>query len=147
MTLTWWKQNKYRSCDGIICDGSVRSGKTVCMALSFVLWSMERFENQRFALCGKTIESLRRNVTGLLPQWLEGICQIEERRSENRLTISMNGSRNDYYLFGGKDEGSYALIQQALDFFYHSLFKTGMQTAGYLFASQLSVYSDAKDRR
>ena len=111
MTLTWWKQNKYRSCDGIICDGSVRSGKTVCMALSFVLWSMERFENQRFALCGKTIESLRRNVTGLLPQWLEGICQIEERRSENRLTISMNGRRNDYYLFGGKDEGSYALIQ------------------------------------
>ena len=58
-----------------------------------------------------TIESLRRNVTGLLPQWLEGICQIEERRSENRLTISMNGRRNEYYLFGGKDEGSYALIQ------------------------------------
>ena len=118
--MTWWKQERFRGCDGIVCDGSVRSGKTMSMALGFVLWTMECFENQRFALCGKTIESLRRNVTALLPQWMEGICTFEERRSENRLVVTMGERRNEFYLFGGKDEGSYALIQ-------------GMTLAGVLF--------------
>ncbi|MCD7802092.1 MAG: PBSX family phage terminase large subunit [Clostridiales bacterium] len=120
LVLTWWKHPAFRSRDGIICDGSVRSGKTVSMAVGFLLWSMETFDRQRFALCGKTIESLRRNVSGLLPQWMEGLCSIEERRGENRLTVRMNGHENDYYLFGGKDERSYALIQ-------------GMTLAGVLF--------------
>ena len=31
-----------------------------------------RFDGQNFALCGKTIESLRRNVTTNLPTWLAG---------------------------------------------------------------------------
>jgi hypothetical protein len=47
------------------------------MAVGFLLWSMERFQGERFALCGKTIESLRRNVTDQLPQWLEGIFQFQ----------------------------------------------------------------------
>ncbi len=81
------------------------------MAVGFVLWSTERFENQQFAFCGKTIEALRRNVTDLLPQWMEGICSFSERRSENRLIITRNGRKNTYFLFGGKDESSYSLIQ------------------------------------
>ena len=109
--MTWWNRPKYRDKDGIICDGSIRSGKTVSMADGFVLWSMATFDRQTFALCGKTIESLRRNVVTLMPQWLEGIFTITERRSENKLTISLGEKSNTYYLFGGKDESSYALIQ------------------------------------
>ena len=59
--------------DGIICDGSIRSGKTVAMTVGFVMWAMRRFQGQNFALCGKTIESLRRNVTSNLPNWLAGV--------------------------------------------------------------------------
>lgn len=116
----WWKRPEFQGHDGLICDGSVRSGKTVCMAVGFVLWSMERFQNERFALCGKTIESLRRNVTSQLPRWLEGICTVEEKRSENRLVIRMGERENEFFLFGGKDESSYQLIQ-------------GMTLAGVLF--------------
>ena len=94
-----------------MCDGAVRSGKTVSLAVGFLLWSMTAFENQTFALCGKTIESLRRNVTNLLPRWLEGIFRLEEKRSENRITVWSGGRKNDYYLFGGRDESSSALIQ------------------------------------
>ena len=111
MTLTWWNRPKFKHYDGIICDGAIRSGKTVSMADGFVLWSMSCFENQNFAICGKTIESLRRNVITLLPQWLEGIFTITERRSENKLIISDGKRTNSYYLFGGKDESSYSLIQ------------------------------------
>lgn len=111
LTLTWWRRTEFAGYDGILCDGSVRSGKTLSMAVGFLLWSMERFDGGQFALCGKTVESLRRNVTNLLPQWLEGIFQLEERRSENRITVTGGGHRNNYYLFGGKDESSYAQIQ------------------------------------
>lgn len=109
--MTWWKRPDFQSRDGILCDGSVRSGKTLSMALGFVLWSLERFDRQRFALCGKTIESLRRNVTGQLPQWLEGLVTVEERRSENKIILRRDGRENEYFLFGGKDESSYQLIQ------------------------------------
>ena len=81
------------------------------MTDGFVLWSMENFDRQTFALCGKTIESLRRNVVTLMPQWLEGLCTVTERRSENKVVISLGNRSNSYYLFGGKDESSYALIQ------------------------------------
>ena len=70
--MTWWREPGAAELDGILCDGAVRSGKTVSMAVGFLLWSMTRFERQCFALCGRSVESLRRNVTNLLPQWTEG---------------------------------------------------------------------------
>ena len=81
------------------------------MADGFVLWSMTNFNGQNFAICGKTIESLRRNVISLMPQWLEGIFSITEKRSENKLIIRSGNTVNYYYLFGGKDESSYMLVQ------------------------------------
>ena len=90
------------------------------MSIGFICWSMTRFNNQKFAICGKTIEALRRNVISNLYQWLGGIFTILERRTENMLIISGGGKTNVYYLFGGKDESSYALIQ-------------GMTLAGVMF--------------
>lgn len=120
LTLTWWSRPSLEHYDGLICDGSIRSGKTVSMAVGFILWSMSRFDGQSFAICGKTIESLRRNVITLIPQWVEGIFTVTERRSENKLIISSGEATNTYYMFGGKDESSYALVQ-------------GMTLAGVLF--------------
>lgn len=81
------------------------------MAVGFVLWSMTRFSGGSFAICGKTIESLRRNVTTHLSQWLEGIFSVTEKRQENKLLITDGRRINTYYLFGGRDESSYTLIQ------------------------------------
>lgn len=81
------------------------------MAVGFVLWSMSQFDGQMFGICGKTIESLRRNVVLHLPHWLEGLLTISEKRSENLLSISGGGHTNRYFLFGGRDESSYMLIQ------------------------------------
>lgn len=111
LTLTWWRTAEFSRRDGILCDGSIRSGKTLSMAVGFLLWSMDRFQGERFAICGKTIEALRRNVTDHLPGWLEGIFEFSEKRSENRIVVTGNGHKNTYYLFGGKDESSYTLIQ------------------------------------
>lgn len=78
-----------QAADGLIADGSIRSGKTVSLSLSFVLWGMARFNGQNFALCGKTIASLRRNVVGVLKQMLTARgYTAAERRGDNLLIVT-----------------------------------------------------------
>ena len=111
--LTWWSaESKFKNRDAIICDGAVRSGKTFCMALSFIIWSFYDFYNSDFALCGKTIRSLRRNmITPIIPVLKSLGFVSEEKLSQNTMTVSYNGVKNRFYLFGGKDESSASLIQ------------------------------------
>lgn len=108
----WWKSELFSSMNGIICDGAVRSGKTLCMTLSFILWSMTSFNGAYFAVCGKTISSVRRNILGIINS-LNGIGGFgtAEKISENYIDISLGDIKNRYYIFGGKDESSASLIQ------------------------------------
>ena len=111
--LSWWTRGSpHRDRDAIVCDGAVRSGKTMCLGLSFVLWSMTRFRRQQFALCGKTTQSVRRNLLYSVLPVLESLgFQWEEKISRNWLKVRYGPVENTYFLFGGKDEGSAALIQ------------------------------------
>lgn len=111
--LTWWHPSSpYSTYDGIICDGAVRSGKTTCMSISFVAWSFYRFNDTSFAICGKTIASLKRNIiTSLVPKLRSLGFECKERLSENLIEIRYGKRRNRFYLFGGKDESSASLIQ------------------------------------
>ena len=112
LAMLWWQQPRFKDRDALICDGSIRSGKTLCMAVGFILWSMSCFTGQKFAICGKTIQSLRRNVILNLRDWVPPDLEIVEHRTENKLTISDGrGRENTYFLFGGRDESSYMLIQ------------------------------------
>lgn len=112
LTMKWWCSPEYRELDAIICDGAVRSGKTLSMSLGFVFWAGSTFSGGAFALCGKTVTSLRRNVvTPMLPMLKELGCVCTEKVSRNYIDISFSGRTNRFYLFGGKDEGSAALIQ------------------------------------
>lgn len=112
LAMLWWQQPKFLDRDAIICDGSIRSGKTVSMAVGFILWSMSRFNGQTFGFCGRTIQSLRRNVIIHLSDWVPPDLHIEEKQQEHKLIVSDGcGRENVYYLFGGRDESSYTLVQ------------------------------------
>lgn len=95
----------------LLCDGAVRSGKTLVMSLAFVLWAMSNFDETNFAICGKTVSSAERNI--LRPfQTIEGLpFDCKYKLSSRMLTVSCGRKTNHFYLFGGKDESSYALIQ------------------------------------
>lgn len=111
--LTWWcPSSPVKDKDGIIADGAIRSGKTLCMSLSYVLWAMESFNQQNFGMAGKTIGSFRRNVLF----WLKLILksrgyQVVDHRSDNLIVVSKGDTQNFFYIFGGKDERSQDLIQ------------------------------------
>jgi PBSX family phage terminase large subunit len=107
--------------DGIIADGAIRSGKTVAMETSFMIWSMETFNSRDFALCGKTIGSLRRNVLRDFIKIANGRgYEVTDKRSEHVITIKNGHIVNHYYYFGGRDEASQDVVQ-------------GMTLAGALF--------------
>ena len=110
--MTWLNRPGLKEYDGILCDGAVRSGKTVSLVVGFFLWSMSSFRGQTFALCGKTVGAMRRNITDHLGDWLGGILQFRESFSQNKLVVrDRAGHENTYYLFGGRDESACQLIQ------------------------------------
>lgn len=111
--LCWWhKDSPYANYNGIIADGAIRSGKTVSMAFSFVIWAMSNYDRYNFAMCGKTIASLRRNVLGTLKNQLRARgYTATERRADNLLVVTKGDVANSFYIFGGKDKSSQDLIQ------------------------------------
>lgn len=111
--LTWWLPNS-PACDmdGIIADGAIRSGKTLSMSLSYVMWAMETFDQQNFGMCGKTIGSFRRNVLFWLKLMLKSRgYRVADHRADNLVVVSRGSVENYFYIFGGKDERSQDLIQ------------------------------------
>lgn len=112
--LTWWTDNSpVKDKNGIIADGSIRAGKTLCMSLSFALWAMSKFNGQNFILAGKTVGAFRRNVLFWLKLMLRAQgYKIKDRRSDNLCEISKGEVINYFYIFGGKDERSQDLVQR-----------------------------------
>lgn len=111
--FTWWcRESPYSEYNGIIADGSIRAGKTVSMAISFILWAMASYDRQNFAMCGKTVGSFRRNVWN----WLRPVLhargyEIQEFRTSNTIIVNNGRVTNYFYIFGGRDESSQDLIQ------------------------------------
>lgn len=103
----------YTHYDALICDGAVRSGKTSVMSLSFFLWAMGNFNDCAFAFCGKSVGAVERNIITPLTsiRYLRSHFEIRYNRGGHVITARRGGRENRFYLFGGKDESSYALIQ------------------------------------
>ena len=103
----------YTNYDALIADGAIRSGKTVFMMLSFVDDAMRRYNNQRFGICGKTVDSTVKNV--IMPYiglaYAKDKYRIQWKRTDKILVVSDGRCENIFEVFGGRDESSFALIQ------------------------------------
>lgn len=103
----------YSKYDALICDGAVRSGKTSIMMWAFVRWAMENFSGQRFGICGKTVDSCTKNI--IVPFISMSLAKeryiVRWRRADKVLEVQRGAATNYFEVFGGKDEGSAALIQ------------------------------------
>jgi len=121
--LTWWNENSpHHDKDVIICDGSVRAGKTLIMSLSFILWAMETYDCESFGMAGKTISSFKRNVWFKLVQMLRGrgysVTKVPD--THDAFIVKKGDKENYFYIFGGRDERSQDLVQgfTAAGFFF-----------------------------
>lgn len=107
--LTWWTpESPHRDKDTIICDGSIRSGKTIAMITSFVQWSLFTHQNESFIIAGKSMGALKRNVLKPMFQILSALnISYYYNRSENFIEIGSN----TYYCFGANNESSQDVLQ------------------------------------
>lgn len=103
----------YSRYDSLICDGAVRSGKTSLMMVAFVDWAMREFSGQRFGICGKTVDSCVKNVVQpyLFLSYAKSRYVMRWKRADKVLEVRRGAATNYFEVFGGKDEGSAALIQ------------------------------------
>lgn len=103
----------YSEYDALIADGAIRSGKTSFMMVSFVNWAMENFNNQRFGLCGKTVDSCVKNLIApyIGMNYAKERYSLKWRRTDKILEVRRGEVTNIFEVFGGKDEASYMLIQ------------------------------------
>jgi PBSX family phage terminase large subunit len=106
-------QFPYTKYNSLICDGAIRTGKTTVMGISFISWSMNNFNGKNFGICGKTVKSAERNIIKELMKikYLRETYDMSYSSSNSLLTIKRGNVINYYYVFGGKDESSYQLIQ------------------------------------
>ena len=99
--------------DTLIADGAIRSGKTAFMTLSFVDDAMRRYNNQRFGICGKTVDSTVKNI--IMPylalSYAKDRYNIQWKRTDKIMVVSDGKRENIFEIFGGKDEASFMLIQ------------------------------------
>ena len=53
--IAWWMPGSGHEHDRImLADGAIRSGKTISMILSFLLWSLSSFRDADFIVAGVT---------------------------------------------------------------------------------------------
>jgi len=99
--------------DGIIADGTIRSGKTSVMTIAYILWAMNTFKNKAFIIASKSVTSAERNIIKPLMDivYLHKQFDIAYYRATNTLKVTRGNNTQYFYVFGGKDEASYQTVQ------------------------------------
>lgn len=103
----WWHRRP--DLDGVIADGSIRSGKTVSMDAGFLLWSQANFSDCRFIVAGQSVAAANRNVVGPMKRIMAEDLgwDFAHNRGDNVLTVGSN----EYHIFGAPNERSQDAIQ------------------------------------
>lgn len=99
--------------DGVIADGTIRSGKTSSMSIAFILWAMSEFRNKNFIIASKSVTSAERNIIKPLMniKYLHKQFDIAYYTSTHTLKVTRGRNTQYFYVFGGKDEASYQTVQ------------------------------------
>ena len=107
--LHWWRPGSpHADCRIFLADGAIRSGKTVSMIFSFLLWSLSTFDHRDFIVAGVTAGALKRNVLPPLFGMLEAYgIPSDYRRAEGRIVIGSN----TYHLFGADRDNAQDKLQ------------------------------------
>ena len=99
--------------DALICDGSIRSGKTSIMMVSFIDWGMREFDGQSFGIAGKTVDSTKKNLIVPYTNMTYWNDKYSVKWHGQYKILEVNDGRHENYfeVFGGRDESSFTLIQ------------------------------------
>lgn len=103
----------YSSYQALICDGSIRCGKTSLMSVAFVDWAMREFDRKHFILLGHTVGSAIRNVVDpyMDMTYARERYLIDFSSSSGVMTIRSGCRENYIHVFGADNSRSFKKIQ------------------------------------
>lgn len=103
----------YSRYQALICDGSIRSGKTSVMTLAFVDWAMREYDRQHFVIMGHTVGSAARNVVDpyMSTTYARERYRLHYASAAGVLTVSGNGRENYFHVFGADTSRSFQKVQ------------------------------------
>lgn len=104
---------QYSKYDSLICEGSIRTGKTRIETVGFTDWAMENFNGCTFGICGKTVNSA---IANIITPWINmtrtrNKYRVKFSRATKLMYVTRGGVTNVFEVFGGNDERSQDLIQ------------------------------------
>ena len=99
--------------DAIICDGSVRSGKSSVISIAYILWAMNNFKSKNFIIASQSVSAAERNIIKPLldVNYLHDNFEMKYTLSNRCLILTRGKTTNYFYVFGGINEGSYQSVQ------------------------------------
>lgn len=99
--------------EAVIADGAIRSGKTIPMAIGFVLWAMANFKDSDFIIGSKTVGTAQRNIIKPLQRmtYFQQEFKIHYAVTKGYMTIQRGSTINYFYIFGGSTERSQDVVQ------------------------------------
>lgn len=110
MLIGAFPYTKYKA---LICDGSIRSGKSSKMSVDYVEWGMDNFNGQNFIFLGITISALVRNIIDPLINmtYIKRRYKVKYLASKSVLIVERGNVRNQFFCFGADNTRSYEKIQ------------------------------------
>lgn len=103
----------YSKYDYLICDGSIRSGKTSIEFVTFVDDAMTRYHNQEFIVLGHSIGTVKRNVINpyMKMSYSRRKYALDYNGGASCLTVKRGNVENRFFVFGANNDRSYEPIQ------------------------------------
>lgn len=103
----------YSKYDYLICDGSIRSGKTSIEFVTFVDDAMNRYNNRDFIVMGYTNGTVKRNVINpyLALSYAKRKYALDYNLGSSCLTVKRGDVTNKFFVFGANNERAYEGIQ------------------------------------
>lgn len=99
--------------DAVICDGAIRSGKTMILLIAYILWAMATFNDTDFIIAGKTVGTAQRNLVKPLKRikYMTDNFNIKYTHTKSIMEISRGKKKNYFYVYGGVNEKSQDVVQ------------------------------------
>lgn len=103
----------YSTYDYLICDGSIRSGKTSIGFLTYIDDAMRRYNNHQFIIIGNTIRTVLRNVIEpyMTMSYARKKYALDWNGGASCLTVKRGNVSNEFFVFGANNDRSYEPIQ------------------------------------
>lgn len=107
LVMDWWLKPEFKNKYFLLADGSVRSGKTLSLSISFLTWCFQNFRHAKFIIAGQSVSSIRQNILDSLIDFAKRVGYfVHQDRNNNTVIFRLGDNWNEFILFGDPNKSA-----------------------------------------